>query len=94
MPRDGAMTFGDLIGQLEELVVTCPKCHRVGRYSVRRLALQHGRDTMVPDWIASISGDCVRGALPGITDDCAAPCPEAANMLQPLGASSGDPEEN
>jgi hypothetical protein len=33
MPRDGAMTFGDLIGQLEALEIACPKCDRVGRYS-------------------------------------------------------------
>jgi hypothetical protein len=38
--RDGALTFGDLIGQLDHLEIACPKCDRLGRYSVRRLALQ------------------------------------------------------
>ena len=28
MPRDGATTFDDLVGQLEELRVTCEKCGR------------------------------------------------------------------
>jgi hypothetical protein len=32
MPRDGATTFGDLVGRLEELRVTCGKCGRAGRY--------------------------------------------------------------
>jgi len=28
MPRDGATTFGDLVGQLDELRVTCEKRRR------------------------------------------------------------------
>jgi hypothetical protein len=42
MPRDGARTFGDLFGLTWE--IACPKCDRLGRYSVRRLAVQYGRD--------------------------------------------------
>jgi hypothetical protein len=49
MPRDGALTFGDLIGQLDHLEIACPKCDRLGRYSVRRLALQYGRDFRLTD---------------------------------------------
>jgi hypothetical protein len=44
MPRDGAMTFGDLLGRLDWLEITCPKCGRAGRYSVWRLALERGPD--------------------------------------------------
>jgi hypothetical protein len=48
MPRDGSMTFGDLIGQLEHLEIACPKCDRLGRYSVRRLAMQYGAQARRP----------------------------------------------
>jgi hypothetical protein len=53
MPRDGALTFGDLIGQLEHLEIACPKCVRLGRYSVRQLALQDGLEGKLSDWIAA-----------------------------------------
>jgi hypothetical protein len=31
MPRDGAIIFGDLIGKLDMLRVSCDKCGRSGR---------------------------------------------------------------
>lgn len=43
MPRDGSITFGDLIGQLEYLAIICPKCDRLGRNSLKRLVLARGR---------------------------------------------------
>jgi hypothetical protein len=36
MPRDGAITFGDIAGKLDVLNVECNKCGRRGRYHVRR----------------------------------------------------------
>jgi hypothetical protein len=36
MPRDGARTFGDLIGKLDVLRIECAKCSRAGRYHVAR----------------------------------------------------------
>src|SRR5450830_1465462 len=47
MPRDGAIIFGDLIGKLDMLHVTCDKCGRKGRYAVPRLIEQRGRDAKV-----------------------------------------------
>jgi hypothetical protein len=44
MPRDGATTFDDLLGQLAELRVTCDKCGRSGRYRLDRLIAHYGRD--------------------------------------------------
>jgi hypothetical protein len=41
MPSDGATIFDDLVGKLDTLRVTCSKCEREGRYSVRRLIEQH-----------------------------------------------------
>ena len=33
MPRDGALTFGDLDGKLDLLRVACRKCDRRGQYT-------------------------------------------------------------
>ena len=44
MPRDGAITFSDLIGKLDVLQVACDKCGRKGRYAVARLIEQRGSD--------------------------------------------------
>jgi hypothetical protein len=41
MPRDGAIIFGDLIGKLDVLRVTCDKCARAGRYPLQRLIDTH-----------------------------------------------------
>ena len=44
MSHSGTLTFGDLIKKLSTLRVTCDKCGRKGRYSIRRLAAERGRD--------------------------------------------------
>ncbi len=44
MPRDGAITFSDLIGKLDTLEVACDKCGRKGRYALARLIEQRGRE--------------------------------------------------
>jgi hypothetical protein len=44
MPRGGAIIFGDLVGKLDALNVTCDKCGRKGRYKLARLIEQCGRD--------------------------------------------------
>ena len=37
MPRDGAVTFGDLDGKLAVLEIVCEKCERLGHYNVAKL---------------------------------------------------------
>ena len=87
MPRDRSMTFGDLIGQLEHLEIACPKSDRLGRYSVRRLAMQYGRDGKLTDWINRMTKDCPRKQSPGLADACGARCPD---LLKLAGRSGGD----
>jgi hypothetical protein len=58
MPRDGAITFSDLIGKLDVLQVACDKCGRKGRYAVARLIEQRGPDAKVIDWLAEITAEC------------------------------------
>jgi hypothetical protein len=76
VPRDGATTFGDLVGQLEELRVTCEKCGRAGRYRLDRLIAEHGAEAKIPDWIAKISSDCPKRQAASISDRCAIQCPD------------------
>jgi hypothetical protein len=42
--RATGTTFGDLVGKLDSVIVECPKCSRTGRYALRRLIEQRGRD--------------------------------------------------
>jgi hypothetical protein len=46
MPRDGAIVFGDLIGKLDVLRVSCDKCGRDGCYgrADRRLPKEDGAE--------------------------------------------------
>ena len=44
MPRDGAILFGDLIGKLDVLRVSCDKCGRDGSYGLAKLIDKRGRD--------------------------------------------------
>ena len=55
MPRDGAIIFGDLIGKLDDLRVSCDKCGRSGRYQVQRLIRDRGRETKIVDWLDQIT---------------------------------------
>ena len=73
MPRDGAIVFGDL-GKLRMLRVMCTKCDREGRYSVRRLIEDHGRDVHVIDWLAMVTANCTRKNSGYMADQCEACC--------------------
>lgn len=81
MPRDGAITFGDLVGKLGALAVECAKCERRGRYAVRRLIEAHGRDAKIVDWLDGTTADCPRRQAGSISDRCAARCPDLPKVL-------------
>ncbi len=57
MPRDGAIIFGDLMGKLDVLRVTCDKCGRTGSYRLRSLLDRRGSEVKIPDWL---DGGCSR----------------------------------
>jgi hypothetical protein len=78
---NGAITFSDLIGKLDVLVVECEKCGRRGRYAVRRLIETQGHDGKVIDWKDGITGDCPRKVSGNYSDQCAARCPDLAKVL-------------
>ena len=80
-PRDGAIIFGDLIGKLDGLRVSCEKCGRSGRYQVQRLIRDRGRDGKIVDWLDQITADCPKKATVSWNDRCAARCPDLAKVL-------------
>jgi hypothetical protein len=49
MPRNGAITFSDLIGKLDAVRVTCERRGRYGRYRLQSLIAEHGGEASVPD---------------------------------------------
>ena len=76
MPRDGAITFSSLICKRDMLHVSCAKCGRKGRYSVRWLIEDRGRNGKVTDWLASITADCSKRRSIDMSDQCGAHCPD------------------
>jgi hypothetical protein len=82
MPRDGAIVFGDLIGKLDMLRVSCEKCGRDGRYGLTRLINRRGRDGKLVDWLDELTGDCPKKkSLLNMSDRCAAKCPDLPKVL-------------
>jgi hypothetical protein len=81
MPRDGAITFSDLIGKLDDLRVSCEKCGRSGRYQVQRLIRDRGRDGKIVDWLDQITADCPKKATISWNDRCGARCPDLAKVM-------------
>jgi hypothetical protein len=81
MPRDGAITFGDLAGRLDRLNVACDKCGRRGRYALARMIEQRGRDGKLVDLLAEVTADCPKKQADNMGDQCAARFPDLARVM-------------
>ena len=81
MPRDGAIVFSDLIGELDMLRVACNKCGRDGCYGLARLINQRGRDAKVIDWLDELTADCPKKTARNMNDPCGAKCPQVPKVL-------------
>jgi hypothetical protein len=68
------------VGKLEWLVVSCEKCGRKGRYSVKRLIELYGRDAKFTDWLARITEDCPGRRSIDMSDQCGARCPDLSRV--------------
>ena len=79
MPRDGALTFGDLDGKLDVLRVACRECDRRGRYPVAKLIERHGRDAKLVDWNRRL-------CKAGLMDLCGAHFPVQLNLYGSTGS--------
>ena len=58
MPREGAITFRDLVGKLTVLRIEGEKCGRSGQYRLDRLIMRSGIDAKLFDWSGEITADC------------------------------------
>jgi hypothetical protein len=67
--------------KLDMLHVSCTKCGRKGRYSIRWLIEDHGRDGKVTDWLAGITADCPKKQSIDMADQCGAQCPDLPRVL-------------
>lgn len=81
MPRNNATIFGDLVGKLDVLRVTCDKRGRAGRYRLDWLIERRGADGTIIDFLADLTVDCPRRQAGKISDLCAAKCPDLPRVL-------------
>ena len=81
MPRDGAITFRDIVGKLAILRITCDKCGRSGQYHVDRLIMRYGIDAKLFDWSDEITADCPRKIAKNMYDACGAKCPDLSKVV-------------
>ena len=81
MPRDGAIIFGDLVGKLRTVRVTCERCGRTGVYLLDKLILEHGRDYKIVDWLDALTEHCPIKKAHNWNDQCATKCPDLAKVL-------------
>jgi hypothetical protein len=71
MPRDGAITFRDIVGKLT--VVT--------QNRVDRLIMRYGIDAKLFDWSDEITADCPRKQAMNLNDICGARCPDLSKVV-------------
>jgi hypothetical protein len=90
MPRDGAIIFGDLIGKLPVLRVSCSKCGRAGQYQLQRLIRVYGRDTKMVDWLDVITADCPKKIARNMNGPCGAKCPQLPKVFKSTGTKSSN----
>ena len=81
MPRDGAITFSDLVGKLDVLRVSCSKCERDGAYGLPRLINERGRDAKVIDWLDELTAECPKKIARNTNDPCGARFPGLRAVL-------------
>ena len=72
MPRDGAITFSDLIVKLDMLRVTCEKCGRNGCYGLGRL---------IEKRVDELTAECPKKIARNMNDPCGARCPDLPRVL-------------
>jgi len=76
MPREGAMIFRDLVGELEMLSIECGKSGRDRWHHLHRLIERYGIDPKLFDWSDEITADCPRKQARKLNDQCSARWPD------------------
>lgn len=75
------VVFGDIEGKLDVLRIECTRCHRKGRYSVRRLIDKYGRGGNMMKWREMLTSDCPNCDAPQLHDRCDLICPDLPKAL-------------
>ena len=81
MSRDGAITFGDLVGELGVLHVSCEKCGRDGHYILARLIRKRGRSAKIIEWLDELTAECPKRVAYNKKDPCGVRCPVLPKVL-------------
>jgi hypothetical protein len=81
MPRDGAITFRDIVGKPTVMRIACDKCGRSGQYRVDRLIMGYGIDAKLFDWLDEITADCPRKQAKYLNHQCGARCPDLPKVV-------------
>ena len=79
MPRDGAITFRDIVGKLVVLRVECDKCGRRGSYPLDRLIERYGIDAKLFDF--EPEADCPRKLARNDYDPRGARCSDLSKVV-------------
>jgi hypothetical protein len=77
--------------KLDVLAVFCDKCGRTGRYALRRLIEQRGRNGTIIEWCDALTADCPRRRVASISDQCHARCPDLPKVRKPPWVSNLEP---
>jgi hypothetical protein len=75
------LAFGDIEGKLDVLCVECTRCHRKGRYSVRKLLEQYGREGSMMQWREQLNTGCPKRDAPQLHDRCDLICPDLSKVI-------------
>ena len=79
MPRDGAITFRDIVGKWAVLRITCDKCGRSRQYRVDRLIMRYDLDAKLLKFEPEV--DCPRKMARNEHDPCGARCPDLSKVV-------------
>jgi hypothetical protein len=77
------LVFGDIEGKLDVLRVEWTRCHRKGRYSVRRLIDKYGRHGNMMKWCEMLNANCPKRDAPQLRERCGPDLPRSAEGAAP-----------
>ena len=82
MPREDAIIFGDLIGQLDTLRVECAKCGRSSQYRLADLLMRYGRNAKLFAFTDDVTANCERKRARSDSDPCGAIFPDLPKIMR------------
>jgi hypothetical protein len=96
MPREGAITFSDLVGKLGVLRIECGECGRAGRYRLVDLITRYDPYLKLFAFTDEVTANCARTHARSDNDPAAGSipiCPRRSDR-ESVGGSSDSPEKD